>query len=125
MAPKHWYSRKPYLHFDEPLSRQQAELLVTDPARVASHAFYPLLSYSLVTPRMRPAPPGAERPFLPDNKERPISYPAHKDGYIFAYYKACLEALYECWVSDQGLGAAVTAFQVYRGKQHIACPKGV
>ena len=122
MAAKHWYSRKPYLHFDEPLSRKQAELLVTDPARVASHAFYPLLSYSLVTPRMRPVLSGAGRPFLPDNKERPISYPAHKDGYIFAYYKACLEVPYKCWVSDHGLGEAVTAFRS-TGENNISLAK--
>ena len=119
MAAKHWYSRKPYLHFDEPLSQEQAERLVTDPSQVASHAFYPLLSYCLVTPRMRPAPPGSERPFLPDNKERPISYPAHKDGYIFAYYKSCLDVLYERWVTDRGLGAAVTAFRV-TGENNIS-----
>ena len=106
-----WYTRKPYLHFDQALSYKQAEQLVTNPSRVASHAFYPFLAYKLVTPRIRKAPTGAGRPFVPDTKERPISYPAHKDGYIFAYYKACLEKIYEQWVAENRLYEAITAFR--------------
>ena len=111
MPVRHWYSRKPYLHFDVPLTREQAERLVADPCRVATHAFYPFLKYNLVTPRMRKTSSSANRPYEPDNKIRPISYPAHKDGYIFSYYKSCLEENYEQWINEHGLGEAVTAFR--------------
>ena len=110
-SARHWYSRKPYLHFDVPLGRELAERLVKDPSKVASHAFYPLLTYNLVTPSIRRASSGAERPFVRENKTRPISYPAHKDGYIFAYYKACLEKNYESWVDHHGMGKSITAFR--------------
>lgn len=111
MPARHWYTRKRYLHFDVPLSRESAERLATDPSRVASHAFYPFLAYRLITPRMRKASPGSIGPFVKKYKERPISYPAHKDGYIFSYYKACLAKEYERWLAESGLGGSITAFR--------------
>ena len=119
MPARHWYSRKPYLHFDVPLTREQAARLVTDPCRVATHPFYPFLTYELVTPRMKKTSSGANRPYKRDNKVRPISYPAHKDGYIFSYYKAYLEKKYESWVGDHGLGQSITAFRA-TGENNIS-----
>ena len=119
MLTRHWYSRKPYLHFDVSLNRELAETLVKDQSMVASHAFYPFLTYDLVTPRMRKASSSAEPPFVREKKIRPISYPAHKDGYIFAYYKALLEKNYESWISGHGLSGSVTAFRAI-GEDNIS-----
>ncbi len=78
---------------------------------MARHPFYPLLTYSLITPRIKKAFAVSPAPFIKDPKERPIAYPAHKDGYIFAYYKSLLEAPYENWLQFNGLDTAVTAFR--------------
>ena len=106
-----WYSRKPYLHFDLPLREQDALDYVTCPKRVASHAFYPLIQYKLFRPRIIKCPLGLPGTFIKEPKERVIAYPAHKDGYIFSYYKSLLEVLYEQWLRSVGLGQAVTAFR--------------
>ena len=106
-----WYVRKPYLHFDLPLGKTAAAKYVINPERVARHPFYPLLSYSLITPRIKKCPAGSPKPFVKEPKERVIAYPAHKDGYIFAYYRSLLEISYEKWLIDNRLERSVTAFR--------------
>ena len=106
-----WYTKKPYIHFDLPLSPEGAKAYVSDPKKVVRHPFYPLLTYNLITPRIRKTPPGSGTPYTKEPKLRPIAYPAHKDGYIFSYYKSLLEVPYEDWLKSQGLGEAVTAFR--------------
>ena len=117
-----WYVKKPYPHFDLPLGRRKAVAYVCDPIRIKRHAFYPFLSYTLTTPRIRKAPLGCSKPFVKEPKERPIAYPSHKDGYIFAYYKSKLEAAYEAWLMANGLGSAVTAFR-RTGENNITLAK--
>ena len=106
-----WYARKPYLHFDLPLGKRKATAYVSDTDSIAGHPFYPFLSYTLTTPRIRKAPEGNTKRFIKEPKKRTIAYPAHKDGYIFAYYKAKLETPYEAWLKAKGLGQSVTAFR--------------
>ena len=108
---KSWYVRKHYLHFDLPLGKTRATEYVTDPIRVSQHPFYPLMGYTLRTPRIKKCPRGSARPFVKESKNRPIAYPAHKDGYIFSYYKSILEGLYEEWLEVNGLEQAVIAFR--------------
>ena len=122
MSARHWYSRKHYLHFDVPLGRRRAEQLDTDPTGVATHAFFPFLAYKRRTPRMKKARTTAGRRLVRDFKDRPISYPAHKDGYIFAYYKTLLEKPYEQWVLQQGLEKSITAFRTI-GANNISLAK--
>ena len=117
-----WYVRKPYLHFDQPLSERKAVEYVSDPERIARHPFYPFLTYTLTTPRIRKSLPGSSKPFVKEPKERPIAYPAHKDGYIFAYYKTKLEGPYEAWLKSKGLDNAVTAFR-RTGENNITLAK--
>ena len=117
-----WYTKKKYLHFDLPLSEKCAEALVKDPAQVARHPFYPLLKYTLTRSRIRKLPPGSERSFEKKSKERVIAYPAHRDGYIFSYYKSLLEVPYEKWLKVNGLEGAVTAFR-RTGKNNIKLAK--
>ncbi len=106
-----WYAKKPYIHFDLPLSEKEATDYVSDPRQVSRHPFYPLLKYTLITPRIKKLPCGSAKKFIKEPKSRPIAYPAHKDGYIFSYYKSMLEVAYEEWLRENGLGEAVTAFR--------------
>ena len=106
-----WYVRKPYLHFDYPLNKAGAISYVSNPQRVRRHPFYPLLSYSLITPRITKCPAGSPESFIKTSKMRPIAYPAHKDGYIFSYYRQLIEVHYENWLKGNHLEQAVTAFR--------------
>ncbi len=120
--PPAWYVRKPYLHFDEPLSPAAAITYVSDPTTIIRHAFYPFLRYELITPRMKKPPAGSPLPFVRDDKHRPISYPAHKDGYIFSYYKAKLEPVYEAWLEKHRLKSVATAFRK-TGENNVSLAK--
>ena len=106
-----WYVRRPYIHFDLPLSSKDATRYVTDPANVARHPFYPLLTYEIVTPRIKKSVIDGAKQYVNNPKRRPIAYPSHKDGYIFSYYKTELEPLYEIWLKANGLDQSVTAFR--------------
>ena len=115
-----WYSRKPYLHFDEPLGEAAALGYVSDPENVARHPFYPLLSYELSNPRIKKLALGSDKLFERVPKVRPIAYPSHKDGYIFSYYKHLLEPVYEEWLREQEMGGSVTAFRSKTGENNIS-----
>ena len=79
--------------------------------RVAKHAFYPLIQYTLSRPRVRKCEIGDCAGFVKDPKVRIIAYPSHRDGYIFAYYKHLLEHPYEAWLQAHRLHEVVTAFR--------------
>jgi hypothetical protein len=117
-----WYKRRPYIHFDLPLGEKDATTYATDFQRGTRHAFYPFLTYKIVTPRIKKTP-GAAKPFVKDPKQRTISYPAHKDGYIFSYYKSLLEAVYEPWLQAHSLVEAVTAFRATKDNNVILAKK--
>ena len=115
-----WYKRKYYLHFDLPLGEADATDYVTNPKLVARHAFYPLLTFNMTTPRIRKNP--KNKRYRKDPKERPIAYPSHKDGYIFSYYKSLLEPEYEKWLESNGLDECVTTFRK-PGKSNVKLAK--
>ena len=104
-----WYKCKPYRHFDTALTLEEATKLVRNADLVAKHAFYPLIRYSLKRKRLQV--PTEEISPDRDWKLRDISYPAHKDGYIFSYYKQLLNQPYEEWISAHCLSESVTAFR--------------
>ena len=109
-----WYARRPYLHFDIPLDHLGATAYVTNPQTVKRHAFSPLLKYDLITPRIEKNPPGSAKSFIRKPKVRQIAYPAHKDGYIYSFYKSILQCRYEEWLARNDLGDVVTAFRSTR-----------
>ena len=120
MTIANWYTRKPYIHFDLPLSEKDAVEYVSNPENVASHPFYPLISYDLVTPRTQEDPNSGKFVYSP--KKRPIAYPSHKDGYIFSFYKSLLDVSYSRWLQTMGLGDSVTAFR-QTGKNNVRLAK--
>ena len=104
-----WHLRpsdlKKYPHFDSIISAHDAEALATDPARVATHAFYPFMLYTQRWTRF-PKQGQGQPP-----KERPIRYAARRDAYILAYYRHLLAEKYEAELSRLGLGNSVLAYR--------------
>lgn len=83
--------------------------VATDPAQVAAHAFYPLLSYTINIVKARRD--ASRRTITKVTKDRPIRYAAHVDGHIFSYYAHQLGAKYEQELKAKGLGDCVLAFR--------------
>ena len=48
-----WYRARGYIHFDEPISFKKAQRIVTSPKKVAKHAFYPLINYSVNSKKIK------------------------------------------------------------------------
>jgi hypothetical protein len=108
--PKGWWRERTYRHFDWPLKQAAAESLVTDPAKVASHAFRPFLSVVTNTPRYKPHKHKTEPKF------RPIRYACHSDSAIFAYYGHQLSQAYERHLATTNHNACVLAYRSLGGK---------
>ena len=104
-----WYSTKVRVHFDRPLSREDAERLVTDPAAIARHDFLPLISFSKKERRYRRVQ-GEKKP-IATTKIRELAYPSNRDGYVFAYYAERLSALYEKQLAERGLEKVVIGYR--------------
>lgn len=117
-----WYTRKAYPHFDLPLSEKDATTFVSDPIGIAHHSFYPLITYTLRTPRVRKDRKTGN--ITNEPKKRSIAYPSHKDGYVFSYYKSLLGKPYEQWLHDNNLESSVTAFRSI-GENNITLAKKV
>lgn len=97
-----------YTHFDLPLSKSACEALVTDPAAVSRHAFYPFLRHDLVRPRIKRVGVGRLRKTV---KVREIRYAAHADAAIYSYYNYILAELYEKALCTANVGDAAIAFR--------------
>ncbi|MFC4991326.1 antiviral reverse transcriptase Drt2 [Rubritalea tangerina] len=108
------YKKRGYLHFDSPLSEENALALATSTERVTQHAFYPLIGYTITTPRISK---GENGEFLREDKDRPIKVCAHSDAAIYSYYAHQLSELYEAELEIRNLTNAVTAFRSLPGRQ--------
>jgi hypothetical protein len=114
VQPEYKFKARHYLHFDLPLSPRKAEALATDPAKVASHAFYPLLGFTITTPKVKK---NADGSFERTNKDREIKICAHSDAAIYSYYAQILSTHYEAELATIGLTEVVTAFRRHPGRQ--------
>ncbi len=103
------------LRFDYPISELAGEKYASDPQRVASHAFYPFVSYDKRTPRYRRINGKTRRMEL---KVRPIRYASHLDSAIYSYYAALLSEAYEPVSEQEGLQPSVIAYRKL-GKSNI------
>lgn len=97
-----------YVHFDVPLSKVVCKNLVTDPAAVSRHSFYPFLRHDIVRSKLKRVGPG--RP-VKSVKIRDIRYAAHADAAIYTYYNCTLTALYEKRLTALDLSDTVIAFR--------------
>lgn len=104
-----WYKRRTYLHFDLPISEKAATSIVTNPSAVAKHSFYPLLSFTIVSRKVKWDPATRKLQVVP--KERSVSYASHIDSHIYAYYARLLETQYEAHLRGAEYGPAVLAFR--------------
>lgn len=96
---------KTYRHFDNLPSTKSIKLLVKDKAAVASHAFYPLISFRKKWKKY--APKGTEKP----KKDREIKYASRKDAAIFSYYRSLLSVGYEETLQKENLEHSVLAYR--------------
>lgn len=97
-----------YLHFDRPKGAEEAWTLVSNPAKVATHPFYPFLGYTLSTLRIKKDENGKVVKTL---KDREIRIAAHADAAIYSYYSHVLTAFYEREIEQRELGSNVIAFR--------------
>ena len=102
-----WYQRKPYPHFDRPLSFKNAVKFVENSDYIKEHAFYPFLAYDKKERKVK----RVKERNKPNNKTRLIRYAAHLDGYIYAYYSHKLAYLYEQKLTGLGLKDCVLAYR--------------
>lgn len=126
---KDWYKIKGYLHLDNKLSmaqRKSIESFVTNPSRVATHSFLPLI-YKIVSQRRYKIVSSTDdgKPIRKHKKkdkngkvkstkkDRPIHYAAHKDAQIYSYYanKILLPAYENKLTKISGLSDCVSAYR--------------
>ena len=107
--------KRSYKHFDAPLKSTECERLVSDPAAVSSHAFFPFLRLDIVRPRIKRLATGK---LQKSSKVRDIRYAAHADAAIYAYYNFVLAELYERALRLAGLQEEVIAFRPL-GKSNV------
>lgn len=105
MRPFDWYRVRGYAHFDSPVSRSAAESIVTVPDRVASHQFWPFISYERISTKYdRVSRINVE-------KRRAIAYASHLDSHVFSYYAQLLSGLYERALHTAGIADCVLAYR--------------
>lgn len=107
-----WFKPKKYLHFDLPLNesdQNKVEAYVSDPDRIATHAFYPFITYEVTKYKMVEDDDGVRH--LDDSGLRPLSYASHWDSQIYSYYARAMGALYEQKLANAGIGENVIAFR--------------
>ncbi|MDR6641904.1 hypothetical protein J2X57_001111 [Luteibacter sp. 1214] len=107
--------RRHYLHLDEPPARGAIKAAVSNPSRVATWQFYPLISHTVVTHKVK----RKAGHFHVKEKRRPISYASHRDAALYAYYADKLTTHYERRLKKLGLQEVVTAFRTGDGRCNI------
>jgi len=104
-----WYRPRGYLHFDLPISQANAERLVPNPQVISKHAFYPLISYTIQTIKVKKDKSTGQ--LIRKKKPRAVSYASHIDSQIYSYYSYILSPLYEEILRKENISSAVLAFR--------------
>ena len=107
--PLSWYTPRTYLHFDRPTSEALAVPFVTNPEKIAKHAFYPFIGFD-VNSKKRSYNAETKTLYI-KYKVRPIAYASHLDSQIYSYYSHILSGLYENKLTEFGLTKNVLAFR--------------
>ncbi|WP_439684496.1 Reverse transcriptase (RNA-dependent DNA polymerase) [Cupriavidus oxalaticus] len=111
-----WFKRRTYLHFDLPINREAATKLVTNPARVKAHAFYPMISFDINSTKIKWDK--KKNKLVSTPKTRTIRYAAHLDSHIYSYYCEYVSELYEKYLKECSYEGSVLAFRKL-GKSNI------
>ena len=107
---------KRYAHFDKRVSLATAWGYVTNPERVAHHAFYPFIHYTKTIYKFDKQ----------ENKRKPktreIRYSAHIDRCIYQYYGALLNEKYYERLKQDGLSHVAIAYRsdLHKNNLHFA-----
>jgi RNA-directed DNA polymerase len=117
MEENNWFKPRHYLHFDRPVGVKAAVMYVSDPNKVAEHSFYPFIRNTTVSRKIKYH--SVLRVFEVLEKLRPISYAAHMDSNIYAYYSSLLSLKYEEKLRAYGLHTSVLAFRSLDGQSNI------
>ncbi|EPS4547785.1 antiviral reverse transcriptase Drt2 [Morganella morganii] len=112
-----WYKKRNYLHFDEAINAKKATKIVVNKKAIASHAFFPFISYEFSTNKL-------DRDLVTGHlyrkpKQREVAYSSHIDSHIYSYYSEKLTELYECQLIKSGLSKSILAFRKLDGKSNI------
>src|SRR5258708_20667198 len=106
-------SPKTYDHLDRRSSfaerKEAIHAIVSDPKRMKEHAFLPLLKLIISTPRFRYVEKEGRKAL--ENKDRPISYAAHLDTYLYSFYSFTLGQYYEQYIKTHGIDSCVLAYR--------------
>lgn len=111
-----WYRPRNYLHFDSPIGKSKAKSYVTNPKKVSSHAFFPLIKYEISTCKVSFDKPTNK--LVEKLKKREIAYAGHLDSHILSYYAEQLTKFYEAEVLCSGLSNSIIAFRAL-GKSNV------
>lgn len=104
-----WFRERKYLHFDNPVGYNKANKIISNHYIVAKHSFYPFIQYNIQTSKISKGNQAKE--LIKENKKRPISYAAHLDSQIYAFYAVKLSELYETELSTLQLHENILAFR--------------
>ena len=90
---------------------------MSDPDRIARHAFYPFIRYIAESHKITKVP-GTGTILKKPVKKRQISFAAHADAHIYSYYGHMLAQLYESQLKASGIDQSVLAFRSL-GKSNV------
>jgi hypothetical protein len=105
-----WLICKRYVHMDLPYTHKQygkARAYVTNPDKVAHHAFLPLIRRVVKTfpYRQKNGKPA------PKKKVRNLTFASHFDAAIYGYYSKKLQDKYEEYLIENDIADVVTAYR--------------
>jgi hypothetical protein len=125
-----WLKFKRYPHIGKPLTKKKdsgwVTEYVTNPDKVASHKFTPLLHKIIHQRKYRPnkdAPKnkfGKKQRSVQKPKERPIFYASHLDSILYSYYSHELTEAYENYIENEDYGISSVAYRkipIVKGKE--------
>lgn len=112
MTAKEWLSdekviersKRPYAHFDPRTDLGKKAGYISDPHKVATHGFYPLIHYTQSINRY-------SQKKGKTSKTRDICYAAHIDRCIYQYYSFLLNELYNERLKQEGLWETAVAYR--------------
>ncbi|MDP1539510.1 MAG: antiviral reverse transcriptase Drt2 [Moraxellaceae bacterium] len=107
--PEKWFRSRGYAHFDKPIGYERASKIVKNPSTVAKHAFFPLLSYEIVSQKVKKDVDSGKLSIV--KKNRDIRFASHIDSHIYSYYSYILSDFYEKKISEHNLEKSVIAFR--------------
>ena len=112
------YKYKKYVHFDKRVHIEDVKKYIENPAKVATHSFYPFIHFKNKWIKYSATNGRREKP-------RDLCYAAHMDSYIYQLYAHKLNCAYNSYVKEQGINKCAIAYRDNLGKSNIEFAKEV